>query len=40
MLAAAGKENREIATQVGLSIKSVSLWRNKLSTPEQTLISS
>jgi len=29
LLAAAGKENREIAAQVGLSVKSVSLWRRR-----------
>jgi transposase len=29
LLAAAGKENREIAVQVGLSAKSVSLWRRR-----------
>jgi transposase len=29
LLAAAGKENREIAGQVGLSVKSVSLWRRR-----------
>jgi transposase len=29
LLAAAGKENREIAVQVGLSVKSVSLWRRR-----------
>ena len=29
LLAAAGKENREIAAQVGLSLKSVSLWRRR-----------
>jgi transposase len=29
LLAAAGKENQEIAGQVGLSVKSVSLWRRR-----------
>lgn len=29
LLAAAGKENREISVQVGLSVKSVSLWRRR-----------
>ena len=29
LLAAAGKENQEIAAQVGLSVKSVSLWRRR-----------